>query len=151
MIIFLSTGKGQYIKGKESYNNPIPNPFLLKKSAMNHPHRIKVRKSLWVRLLKNKTPSVENIPYETIDKEDSSISVENHIYGHKDDSKKINPKIAVESWRKRKKRNYSYQVKPNLKSKWCISFKKPKENKRNIIAKKKKNSNALSHFIGEAV
>ena len=40
--------------------------------------------------------------YETIDKEDSIISVENHIYDHKDDSRKIKPKIAVESWRKRK-------------------------------------------------
>ena len=42
------------------------------------------------------------MPYETIDKEDSIISVENHIYDHKDDSRKIKPKIAVESWRKRK-------------------------------------------------
>ena len=74
--------------------------------------------------------------YETIDKEDSIISVENHIYDHKDDSRKIKPKIAVESWRKRKKRNYSYQVKPNLKIKWCISFKKSKENKKNIDRKK---------------
>ena len=65
------------------------------------------------------------MPYETIDKGDSIISVENHIYDHKDDNRKIKPKIAVESWRKRKKWNYSYQVNSNLKSKWRISFKQP--------------------------
>ena len=42
----VSTGKGQFIKGKESYNNPNPNPFLLKKSAINQSHQIKVKKSL---------------------------------------------------------------------------------------------------------
>ena len=94
----------------------------------------------------NKTSSVENMIYETIDKEDSIISVENHIF-----SRKFKPKIAVESWRKREKMNYSYQVKPNLKRKWRISFKKAKENKKSIDCKKEnKISNALSHFIGEA-
>ena len=86
----------------------------------------------------NKTPSAENMSYETIDKEDSIISLENHIYDHKDDSRKIKPKIAVESWRKRKKQNYSYQVKPNLKSRWRISFKQPKENEKNIDRKQNK-------------
>ena len=86
----------------------------------------------------NKTPSAENMPYETINKEDSIISLENHIYDHKDDSRKIKPKIAVESWRKRKKQNYSDQVKPNLKSRWRISFKQPKENEKNIDRKQNK-------------
>ena len=52
----------------------------------------------------NKTPSVENMPYGTMIKKDSIISAENHIYDHKGDSRKIKPKIAVESWRKRKDR-----------------------------------------------
>ena len=87
------------------------------------------------------------MPYETIDKEYSIISVENLVYGHNADSRKIKPKIPVESWRKRKKRNYSYQVKPNLKSKWRISFKKPKENKKNIDYKKEnKNFQRLKPF-----
>ena len=42
------------------------------------------------------------MPYETIDKEYSIISVENLVYGLNDDSRKIKPKIPVESWRKRK-------------------------------------------------
>ena len=89
------------------------------------------------------------MPYETIDKEYSIISVENLVYGHNDDSRKIKAKIPVESWRKRKKRNYSYQVKPNLKSKWRISFKKPNANKKIYRSQKgKKNSNVLSHSLG---
>ena len=52
----------------------------------------------------NKTPSVENMPYGTMIKKDSIISPENHIYDHKGDSRKIKPKIAVESCRKRKNR-----------------------------------------------
>ena len=87
------------------------------------------------------------MPYETIDKEESIISVENHIYDHEDDSRKIKPKIAVESWRKRKKRSYSYQVTPNLKSKWRISFKKPKENKKKLDRKKEnKNFQRIKPF-----
>ena len=35
--------------------------------------------------------------YETIDKEDSVISVEKHIYDNNDDSSKVEPKIVVES------------------------------------------------------
>ena len=90
----------------------------------------------------NKTSSVENMLYETIDKEDSIISVENHIF-----SRKFKPKIAVESWRKRKKMNYSYQVKPNLKRKWRISFKKAKENKKSIDCKKEnKNFQRIKPF-----
>ena len=90
----------------------------------------------------NKTSSVENMIYETIDKEDSIISVENHIF-----SRKFKPKIAVESWRKRKKMNYSYQVKPNLKRKWRISFKKAKENKKSIDCKKEnKNFQRIKPF-----
>ena len=80
--------------------------------------------------------------YETIDKEDSIISVENHIF-----SRKFKPKIAVESWRKREKMNYSYQVKPNLKRKWRISFKKAKENKKSIDCKKEnKNFQRIKPF-----
>ena len=87
------------------------------------------------------------MPYETIDKGDSINSVENHIYDHKDDSRKIKPKIAVESWTKRKKRNYYYQVKSNLKSKWRISFKQPKENEKNIDRKKEnKNFQSIKPF-----
>ena len=77
----------------------------------------------------NKAPSTENMIYETIDKEDSIISVEKHIYENKNDSSKFEAKMAVQSWRKREKRNYSYQIKPNLQSKWRTTFKKPKENK----------------------
>ena len=45
------------------------------------------------------------------------------------------------------KQNYSYQVKPNLKSKWRISFKKPKENKKYIDYKKEnKNFQRLKPF-----
>ena len=39
------------------------------------------------------------------------ISVEKYIYDNKDDSGKVEPKFAVESWRKRKKLNYISQVK----------------------------------------
>ena len=39
-----------------------------------------------------------------MDKKDPIISAENHIYDHKGDTRKIKPKIAVESWRKRKNR-----------------------------------------------
>ena len=77
------------------------------------------------------------MPFETIDKEDSIISVEKHIDDSKNNSNKIEAKIAVESWRMREKRNYSYQVKPNLQSKWRITFKKPKE----IIDRIKENKN----------
>ena len=92
--------------------------------------------------VQNKTSSVENMLYETIDKEDSIISVENHIF-----SRKFKPKIAVESCRKRKKMNYSYQVKPNLKRKWRISFKKAKENKKSIDCKKEnKNFQRIKPF-----
>ena len=95
----------------------------------------------------NKTSSVENMLYETIDKEDSIISVENHIYDHQDDSRKFKPKIAVESWRKRKKMNYFYQVKPNLKRKWRISVQKAKENKKSIDCKKEnKNFQRIKQF-----
>ena len=91
------------------------------------------------------------MPYETIDKEYSIISVENLVYGHNADSRKIKPKIPVESWRKRKKRNYSYQVKPNLKSKWRISFKKPNENKKIYRSQKgKRKFQRIKPFIGEA-
>ena len=83
--ILLSTGKGQYEKGNESYNNPNPNPLLLKETVMNYPRWIKVTKSLSL-TAQNKTPSVENMPYKTIDKEDLIISVEKHIYYNKDDS-----------------------------------------------------------------
>ena len=65
----------------------------------------------------NKIPSVENMSFETIDKEDSIISVEKHTYDSKNNSSKVEAKIGVESWRKREKRNYSYQVKPNLQGK----------------------------------
>ena len=94
----------------------------------------------------NKTPSVENMLYETIDKEDSVISVEKHIYDNNGDSSKVEPKIVVESWRKKQKRNYSYQVKPNLKSKWRIN-KKNKKNKKNIDrVKENKNSQRIKPF-----
>ena len=33
-------------KGKESYDSLNANPFLLKKTAMNHPYRIKITKTL---------------------------------------------------------------------------------------------------------
>ena len=85
--------------------------------------------------------------YETIDKEDSIISVENHIYDHQDDSRKFKPEIAVESWRKREKMNYFYQVKPNLKRKWRISVQKAKENKKSIDCKKEnKNFQRIKPF-----
>ena len=88
----------------------------------------------------NKTLSVENMPYGNMDKEDSIISIKKHIYDNKDDSSKFEAKIAVKSWRKRGKWNYSYQVKPHLQSKWHITFKKPKENKQNIDRIKENNN-----------
>ena len=58
------------------------------------------------------------------------ISVEKYIYDNKDDSGKVEPKFAVESWRKRKKLNYISQVKQILKINGVLHSRNPRKTKK---------------------